>query len=59
MDYLTIIIVTAIVVILAVFVMGIFSAFQGDKFDRQMKLARIASDTLTFLLLAIALYLLV
>lgn len=58
MDYVTIIIVVAIVIIVAVFAMGIFSVFRGDKFDRQMKLARIVSDMLTLLLLVIALYLL-
>jgi hypothetical protein len=57
MDLLTIVIIGAIFITVVIAIMGIVSIFQGDKFDKQMKLARIGTDTMTFWLLVIALYL--
>jgi len=57
MDLLTMVIIGAIVITVVIATLGILSIFQGDKFDTQMKLARIGTDTMTFWLLVIALYL--
>ncbi|MEK7225188.1 MAG: hypothetical protein AAB221_05860 [Bacteroidota bacterium] len=57
MNFLTIVIIAALIVTVAIAAMGIFSMSQGDKFDTQMKLARVGTDTMTFWLLILALYL--
>ena len=57
MNVLTIVIVAALIITIAIAAMGIYSMSQGEKFDAQMKLARVGTDTMTFWLLILALYL--
>jgi len=57
MEFLTIVIVAALLITVVIAAMGIYSMTQGEKFDTQMKLARIGADIMTFWLLVLALYL--